>query len=144
MLTQQTKKNKWLTFFLIAMIISMTSCSKKIMFVTNKSVPAARGFVKINTDGNKNYTIKLKLENLAEVERLLENKKTYVVWVQTRDIAAINIGQIQSSTSTFSNALKADFITVSAMKPNRVFISAEEKGSVSFPGNLIVLTTDSF
>jgi hypothetical protein len=35
---------------------------------------------------NNNYTIKIKLQNLAEVERLLENKNTYVVWMQTDQI----------------------------------------------------------
>lgn len=141
---QRSLKNQWQTVLLFLLIIFQYSCSKKILFVTNKTVPAARGFVQVNTDGNKNYTIKVKLSNLAEVERLLENKKTYVVWIQTKEVAAINIGQIQSSVSTFSNNLKAEFKTVSSMKPSRVFISAEENGSVTFPGDLIVLTTEFF
>jgi hypothetical protein len=129
---------------LIVLTLSISSCSKKILFITNKNVPAARGFVKVSTDGNNNYSIIIKIENLAEVERLLENKKTYVVWMQTKDLMAINIGQISSSTSTFSNNLKADFKTVSAMKPIKIFISAEENGAVSTPGYLIVLSTDNF
>jgi hypothetical protein len=136
--------SNWVIALLIVFMLSISSCSKKILFVTNKNVPAARGFVKVNTDGNNNYTISIKLENLAEVERLLENKKTYVVWMQTKELMAINIGQISSSTGTFSNNLKADFKTVSAMKPTKIFISAEENGAVSYPGNLIVLSTDTF
>jgi hypothetical protein len=129
---------------LVVSALFISSCSKKILFVTNKNVPAARGFVKVKTDGNNNYSITIKLENLAEVERLLENKKTYVVWMQTKDITAVNIGQISSSTGIFSNNLKADFKTVSAMKPTKIFISAEENGAVSTPGYLVVLSTENF
>ena len=135
--------NLFITLVLF-IIMALSSCSKKVLFVNNKNVPAARVFVKISTDGDNNYTIKIKIENLAEVERLMENKKNYVVWLETLELSAINIGQIQSSTKKFSNNLKADFSTVSARKPTRIFISAEENASVSFPGNLIVLTTPNF
>lgn len=134
------------TFFslILTLTILTFSCSKKILFTTNKNVPAARGFVKLSTDKNNNYTIKVKLTNLAEVERLLENKKTYVIWIQTKDIPAINIGQLQSKTGTFNNSLSADFQTISALKPIRVFITAEEVGAVTNPGSLTVLTTEIF
>jgi hypothetical protein len=72
---------------IISCILLFTACSKKLFFQTNKAVPAARGFTQVKKDGNNNYAIKIKLENLAEVERLLENKKTYVVWMQTEQIS---------------------------------------------------------
>jgi outer membrane biogenesis lipoprotein LolB len=129
---------------LITHILLFTACAKKMHFQTNKTVPAARGFAQVKTDENNNYTIRIKIQNLAEVERLLENKNTYVVWMQTEQISAINIGQILSKTTSFSNNLKAEFNTISAMKPIRIFITAEENGAVSFPGNLLVLSTDIF
>jgi outer membrane biogenesis lipoprotein LolB len=142
--TFNRKTQKIYLVALISFILLSTACSKKLFFQTNKTVPAARGFVQIKMDANNNYTIKIKLQNLAEVERLLENKNTYVVWMQTDQISAINIGQILSKTTSFSNNLKAEFNTISAMKPIRIFITAEENGAVSFPGNLLVLSTDNF
>jgi hypothetical protein len=54
------------------------------------------------------------------------------------------LDRLLSKTTSFSNNLKAEFNTISAMKPIRIFITAEENGAVSFPGNLLVLTTDNF
>jgi outer membrane biogenesis lipoprotein LolB len=129
---------------LILLTLFLEACNKKHFFQTNKTVPAARGFVQVKKDGNNNYTIKIKLQNLAEVERLLENKKTCVAWMETEQNTVINIGQILSKTKTFSNHLKAEFNTISSMKPVRIFITAEENGAVGFPGSLLVLTTDNF
>ena len=64
--------------------------------------------------------------------------------MQTEQNTVINIGQVRSKTKTFSNHLKVEFNTISSMKPVRIFITAEEDGAVSFPGSLLVLTTDNF
>lgn len=141
-LYDRTRKINFVTLILLTLFFN--ACSKKHFFQTNKTVPAARGFIQVKKDGNNNYTINIKLQNLAEVERLLENKKTYVVWMQTEQNTAVNIGQILSKTNTFSNHLKAEFKTISSMKPVRIFITAEENGAVGFPGSLSVLTTDNF
>ena len=126
------------------MICSFTACSKKTMFQTSTVVPAARGYVKVSKDNNKNYVIKVELINLAEVNRLTPPKSTYVVWLVTDEDVTRNIGQIKSSSSMLSSKLKASFETVSPTKPTKIFITAEDDGNVQFYGNQIVLSTDKF
>jgi hypothetical protein len=130
---------------LITTIISLfTSCAKKAMFQTSTVVPAARGFVKVSKDNNKNYVIKIQLTDLAEVNRLTPPKKTYVIWLVTEEDITRNIGQIKSASSMLSSKLKASFETVSSNKPTKIFITAEDDGNVQFYGSQIVLTTNKF
>jgi hypothetical protein len=107
-------------------------------------VPAARGSVKIKKDNNHNYVIQVHLTNLAEVKRLEPPRQTYVVWMETGQNAAKNIGPIKSSSSMLSQTLKASIETVSADKPTKIFITAEDDGSIQIPGTQVVLTTGNF
>ena len=126
---------------LSAMIIfSFTSCSKKISFMNSLIVPAAQGSIKVKKDDNKNYTIEINIRNLADVDRLVPKKKTYVVWITSDEDITTNIGQIKSSKKKLSASLQ----TVSASKPNKIFITSEEDGSVQTPSVDIILTTDKF
>jgi len=126
---------------LSAMIIfSFTSCSKKISFMNSLIVPAAQGSIKVKKDDNKNYTIEINIRNLADVDRLVPKKKTYVVWMTSDEDITTNIGQIKSSKKKLSASLQ----TVSASKPNKIFITSEEDGSVQTPSVDIILTTDKF
>jgi hypothetical protein len=129
-----------LTFIMIC----FASCAKKAMFQTSTVVPAARGYVKVSKDNNKNYVIKVELTDLAEVNRLQPPKKTYVVWLVTDEDVTRNIGQIKSSSSMLSSKLKASFETVSSNKPTKIFITAEDDGNAQSYGNQIVLTTNKF
>ena len=121
------------------MIVSFTSCAKKMVFLKSSVVPAAEGYVKVKTDNNNNYVIKIHLSNLAEISRLQPPKKTYVIWMLTDQEATENIGRISTSSQ-----LNATFETVSSYKPTKIFISAEENEDAQFPGETIVLTTDKF
>jgi len=56
---------------------------------------------------------------------------------------AKNIGQINSKMNMAKN-LKASFQSVSSTKPNKIFITAEDDGSVSSPTGQTVLSTNSF
>jgi hypothetical protein len=101
--------------------------------------------VQVKKDKNNNYSIQIHMFNLAEVKRLDPPKQTYVVWMETDDQNIIkNIGQINSSTGTLTKKLKASFQTVSSFKPHKIFITAEEEGSVQQPGIMVVLSTDHF
>jgi hypothetical protein len=53
-----------------------------------------RGDVKITKDDNKNYLVEIKVENLAEVSRLVSSKEAYVV-DETEDSEVKNIGLIK-------------------------------------------------
>lgn len=124
---------------LIIMIFSFTSCSPKITFLTSSVVPAAEGVVTVKEDKNNNHLIKLEITNLAAVDRLNPPKNTYVVWMETDRGAARNIGRIVTS-----NNLKVSFETVSSFRPTKIFITAEENENALYPGEMLVLTTNSF
>lgn len=129
---------------IIMMLFSISSCAKKWEFLTSTVVPAARGTVKVKTDSNKNHVIKLDITNLAEPERLQTPKKLYMVWMLTDQDVTKNLGQIKTSSGTFSKTLKASFETVSTFMPVKIFITAEDDPNIQYPGWEIVLTTDRF
>ena len=118
------------------MVFSFVSCSTKALFLTSTVVPAARGYVKIKMDKNKNYDIQIHISELAGVDRLQPPKKTYVVWMLTDEQLTKNIGQVTSS-----NNLRVSFKTVSSFKPVKIFITAEDNESAQYPGTQVVLST---
>jgi hypothetical protein len=132
------------TLTLAIVILGFTACAKKTIFQTSTVVPAARGYVKVSKDNNKNYLIKIEISDLAEINRLQPPKNTYVVWLVTEEDITRNIGQIKSSSSMLSSKLKASFETVSSNKPTKIFITAENDGNVQLYGSQIVLTTNKF
>ena len=120
-------------------ILSFTGCPQKVKFLKSTVIPAAEGYVKVNTDENNNYVIKIHLKNLAEIDRLQPPKKSYVIWMITDQEMAKNIGRISATSH-----LNATFETVSSYKPIKIFISAEEREGAEYPGETIVLTTEEF
>lgn len=123
---------------------SFYGCVRKINFQNSQVVPAARGYVKVDMDDNKNYVVKLHIDGLAEVERLNPPRKSYVVWVETDSDETVNMGRITSSTGGMSKSLKANFEGITPSKPHKVFITAEDDEATHYPGNQIVLTTNGF
>ena len=117
----------------LAITLLFGSCAKKVRFTPSASVPA-EGFVKIKKDENKNYSIEIKLSNLAEPERLQPPRKVYIVWVETKTNGIKNVGQLKSSKGLFSNALEGTLTTVTAFEPVRVFSTAEDTASIQYPG----------
>jgi hypothetical protein len=136
--------NTLLAALLILFAFSFSACSKKVNFLTSDVVPAARGYVTVKSDNNNNYVIQVFLSSLAEVQRLEPAKETYVVWMETDKHVTKNLGQIKSSSSLLSKKLKATFESVSALKPVKVFITAENDASLQYPGTQVVLSTDRF
>jgi hypothetical protein len=126
------------------LLLSFTSCAKKITFQTSTIVPAARGQVTVNKDNNKNYVVKIKIDNLAEVNRLEPSRNAYVVWMETDELQVKNIGRIKSDSKFMSSKLKADFKTVTAFKPAKIFITAEDNTDTQSPGSQLILETNRF
>lgn len=126
--------------FLVAatiMVFAFHSCAQKVPFLTSSVVPAAEGTVKIKSDKNENYSIKMDITNLADVNRLQPPKNSYVVWLESDREAPRNVGRI---ITTGRN--KVSFETVATLKPTKLFITAEENENVQYPGSMVVLTTD--
>ena len=137
-------KNIFLGIFILMIIFSFNSCAKKVTFLTSSVVPAARGYVKVKKNHNKNYSIQIQLLYLAEAKRLQPEKQNYVVWMVSDHELTINIGQINSSISQLSKKLKGSFETVTVFKPTQIFISAENEVSVQYPKGQVVLSTENF
>jgi len=144
MLIKWDTTSKYVVIFGAFLIFTLFSCARKVTFLTSPVVPAARGFVKVKKDNNKNYLIKIDLSNLAEVSRLQPAKNAYVIWLETDDHIAKNIGQIKSSGSLLSNKLRASFETVSSSKPSKIYITAEDNAESQYPGTQLVISTDNF
>jgi hypothetical protein len=98
----------------------------------------------VKKDNNKNYIIKVEVSDLAAVERVQASKTTYVVWMETDEGNAENLGQLKSSTSFLSKRHKGSLETVSSYKPVKIFITTEEGVNTQFPGRQVVLTTENF
>jgi hypothetical protein len=129
----------YLFMSLSLLLLGGSSCAHKTTFLTSTVVPAAEGTIKWKKDANDNYVITIKMVNLAEVERLQPPKKAYVVWLENQEGRPKNLGQINSMHETFSKKLKATFETVSAFKPTKIYITAEEEANVNYPSSMVVL-----
>lgn len=143
--TIKTKKAYFTSLLSIAFILfTFASCSKKVSFNNSSVVPAAIGNVKIKKDKNKNYAIQVKVNRLANPSRLSPSRNVYVVWMEGEQRGVKNIGQFKSSSSLLSKSLKGSLKTAVPFKPSKIYITAEDDGSVQYPGNQVVLSTDSF
>jgi hypothetical protein len=139
------KTNRFfLGIFLIATLIFFASCAQTVKFQNSSVVPAAQGTVKVKQDDNNNYRIEVNIKDLADIKRLDSSKETYVVWMESRQGSTQNIGQLKSSSSFFSGQKKASLETVSSYEPFRIFVTAEHGENVRYPGNEVVLSTETF
>jgi hypothetical protein len=118
--------------------------AKKVVFLSSSVVPAARGYIRVTRDTDENYIIKVRISNLAEVNRLQPSKQVYVVWMVTDREITNSIGQINSSTTFLSTKLKASFKKVSSSKPIKIFITAEQDAATHTPDEQVILSTDRF
>ncbi len=126
------------------MILPLSACAQNIKFLTSAVVPAAQGNVKVKKDGNKNFQIKIHIDNLAEPSRLTPPKSAYVIWLVTDEKVTQNIGKIKTSTNFLSKKLTATFESVTVVKPTKIFITAEVDASVTYPVSEIILETNYF
>ncbi|HYW97072.1 MAG TPA: hypothetical protein VE870_15885 [Bacteroidales bacterium] len=128
----------------LVLIFALSSCATKAPFLSSPVVPAAEGMVTVKEDKNDNYVINIQIQNLAKPENLHPPRNVYVVWMESDNNFAKNIGQINSSTGFLSKKLKAGFQTVSAVKPTQIYITAENYAGIQSPEGEIVLSTRNF
>jgi hypothetical protein len=137
-------KKMFLLFFIAMILVSLDSYAKKITFLASSAVPAARGYIKVTRDKNKNYVIQVQVLDLAEVNRLQPSKHAYVVWILTDKEIIKNLGRLNSQPNQGSKQLKASFETLSSSKPIKIFITAEDDAGAQNPNEQVILTTDRF
>jgi hypothetical protein len=125
--------------FIVGIITALTfsACTVSNAFLSSAVVPAAQGTVVVKKDANENYAIRVSVTNLAGPERLTPAKVVYVVWSEARDGRSKNLGNMN-----ISDGLNGRFDTVSAFRPMKIFITAEEKADVQYPTlSELILTT---
>lgn len=140
----KVKSSIFLFITILLCIVLIQSCARKITFQNSSVVPAAEGSVKLKKDKNNNYSIDLSVIRLADPKRLNPSKEVYLVWIQTENNGIKNVGQLKTSSGMFSQALKSSLNTVTAFKPVRIFITAEDNATVQYPGSQVVLNTSDF
>ncbi|WP_381525568.1 hypothetical protein [Spirosoma soli] len=127
--------------FALIMAFVLSSCATKMPFTTSTIAPAATGAVKVKKDKNENFSISVDVFNLAAAKDLTPSRNAYVVWMEAGREPTKNLGQISPSTGLFSKTLKASLNTTSITKPDRVFITAEDRVDIRYPNGEVVLTT---
>lgn len=126
---------------MLMVVLLFQSCATEVQFANSAIVPGAEGSVKIKNDKNQNYTIDLNVIRLAEPGRLDPAKAMYIVWMETGQGAAQNIGQLKTSSGFLSKSLTSSLRTVSSFKPVGFFITAENSAAIQYPGTQVVLKT---
>ena len=129
---------------MIMTLFTINTCAKKIAFLTSSVVTVASGDVKVTKDKNMNYLIEVHISELTKVSKLNPPKQSYVVWFETEEEGTKNIDKISSEMGGISKQLDVFFETVSAFKPNKIFVTAEDDANTQFPNSQIILSTDSF
>ena len=125
------------------LVVFLSACATNEKFLISTVVPSAEGNVRVKKDQNNNYSIKVAVENLAEPNRLPQPKSMYVVWADTPE-GVKNLGRLNVDKGFITGKLKAELQTVMPYKPSRIFITAEDAATASYPGSYVVLNTNSF
>lgn len=112
------------------MVLILASCATTEKFPVSDVLPAADITVKTKQDKHNNYKINVKAKNLASPERLTPPKSFYVVWVESSE-GLKNVGQL-----TNKNARTAELETLTPFEVNAIFITAEERGDISYPAGM--------
>ncbi|MEX0811373.1 MAG: hypothetical protein WD048_04085 [Chitinophagales bacterium] len=122
--------------YILILMLCFASCAQQVNFQKSTHVPAAEVEMKIDRDKNGNYTIDLKVKNLAKPQNLTPGRKTYIVWNQG-DYGSFNLGQLK-----LDDKLKGKLKASSVYKPNQIIITAENNPMATQPDNQVVLKSD--
>jgi DNA mismatch repair ATPase MutS len=109
----------------------ITSCSTTTKFPVSSVTPAAVISAEVKQDKSNNYIISVTANYLASAERLSPPRKTYVVWIATRDNGIKNIGQLKGK-----NEKTATLETLTSFDPMEIIVTAEDEGDVSYPAGI--------
>ena len=127
----------------IALAACLASCSNTLNFVPSTIVPGAKGNVKVNTDNNRNYTVKVNVRDLADPSLLADPKANYVVWMETTNNGTQNLGRLVTSHGLFSKTMRGSLTTVTPYTPIKFLITAEDQADGQYPGSETILTSES-
>jgi hypothetical protein len=102
---------------------------------TTPKVPAASGQVSVSTEKDGNHTVDIKVQHMAEPEKVFEGTSTYVVWLIAPGSAPTNIGVLPVDKD-----LKGNLETKTPFKNFRVEVTAEASPAATQPtdGNRVM------
>ncbi|RYF49191.1 MAG: hypothetical protein EOO39_45920 [Cytophagaceae bacterium] len=123
---------------LLGLCLVLNACTPKMTFNTSPVVPAAAGTINVKKDKNKNYTLDVSVQNLAESKKLTPAKDTYLVWMKQNDNSVKKLGQLSPTGKTLTATLTATAVA----KPQDVFITAEDNVDILYPAGQTILTTE--
>lgn len=147
---------------LIAITTGMESCSKKskssksanspatsepsIDQSANNAVAAAeeKDGMQIKRDAAGNYVIQLVIRDMEAVKLMKPVKEGYIIWMTNESNVTTSIGTIEGANSWTEKKDKVRFEATSALKPIKVFITAETNLVADKPGTQVVWSTGNF
>jgi hypothetical protein len=100
--------------------------------------------MQITRDAAGNFVIHLIIINLEPVKLMKPVKEGYVVWMTNEAGVTTNIGTIDGANTWTTRKDKSKFEATSAVKPSKVFITAETDLKAATPGKQVVWSTGSF
>lgn len=120
----------------IIVFLLFVSCTATTRFPLSATVPAAEISAVKKKDKNHNYVVEITAKYLAEANRLQPPKNNYCVWIVTEDGITKNIGQL-----SVSNIKKTVLKTVTPFAFREIFITAEDRGDVTYPSGVEISRT---
>jgi hypothetical protein len=120
----------------IVLALAPAATAQKFAMKAAPVVPSAKGEVKISHDRNGNTKVDLKVDHLAQPDRLTPPKTAYVVWIQGDNKQPENKGQL-----TVSGDLKGQLTTLTSSRTFDIFITAEDNAQAPAPSGPEVLRT---
>lgn len=156
---KQTKTKQFFNFLFAGLILlviaaGLQACSKKSNAsktanseagVPNPNAPAdLKESMQIKRDAAGNYVVVLTLKDLEAVKLMKPAKEGYIVWMVNETNATTNIGNIEGANKWKAKKDFVNFEATSAVKPVKIFITAETDLKAEKPGTQIVWTTKNF
>lgn len=146
----------------LVMANGLQSCSKKTnaskASLTAGSEPAAtatattpaaapeeiKDGMQIKRDASGNYVIQLVIKDMQPVKLMKPAKEGYVVWIVNETNTTTSIGTIEGANTWTDKKDKTTFEATSALKPTKIFITAETDLKTEKPGTQVVWSTKNF
>ncbi len=121
---------------IIVVVALLTSCASIVKFPVSAVIPAAQITAKMKQDKNSNNIIEITANHMAEASRLSPSRNNYSVWIVADNGMVKNVGQL-----TNKNAEKASLTITTPFKVKEIFITAEDRGDLSYPAGIEISRT---
>ncbi len=117
------------------LVLSLAAwAGEKVHMTAGSITPGAMGEVQTGHDQNGNTEVVLKVEHLAQPDKLSPARHTYVVWIQPRGQQPQNMGQMKVGEHE-----TGEFRTHTTFNTFDVFVTAEDNPTAPTPSGQEVL-----